>query len=114
MAPIVFEKIIALERWDFVSQQVNHHIWRVYLTKLFGLMIVYFLNIYYVLLGKSSFDLFGNNDDFNFGLGYSCPAIDSQKIIGNSTSSMQSIDYTEYSLCREDQVLINLISQVIN
>jgi len=42
---------------------------------------------------------------------YSCPSA-SKLISGNITSSYQVLNYTEYNNCREDQVLINLVSQV--
>ena len=114
VVPVIFEKLIALEKWDYSSQQVNQHIWRVYLTKLFGLFIVYFLNIYYILLGKTSKDLFGDNL-FNFKMDYSCPSDGSyvNQVQNSITASYINIYTTNYNNCREDQVLINLVSQVM-
>lgn len=113
--PWVFKQFSKMEKWDYQKTLTNQMAVRYFLCRVWGLAAIYFVNIYFNILGNSLLNKFidskANTTTINEST-FGCPGyfnITSQITDPNATL----ISQTSYSNCKEDDVIINLLMVVI-
>jgi hypothetical protein len=113
----LLEQCVELERWDFISTKNIQLMWRMYIAKIFTVLIVYILVIYLSFFGKTVEDIFGITL-FDFQMNLTCGNGDMSKLTQLSDFTKVSynsnlISYNKYNNCKEDVaagvILINLL-----
>jgi hypothetical protein len=113
LIPLIMEMLVKFEKWDYNSTYLNQLMWRNYIAKLFTLMIVYFLVVYFVIFRSNTTDLIpGLNLDFNMDL--SCPGNYTNKTNDTISDGAQLVSFTSYSNCDEDVAVVILIINLLS
>jgi hypothetical protein len=109
--PWVFKLLTKIEKWDYQATIENIMTIKYFIAKLFGLATIYFVNIYFNLLGNTWTNLFNktlatNINENTFG----CPgtySISTSDI--SARAALTPISKSLYAECREDDVVINIL-----
>lgn len=110
--PLLLELCVNFEKWDFNSTKTVQLMWRVYISKIFTMGIVYVLVILFTILGKTTSNVFSTNS-FDFGLTLTCS---SSATVVNNTSTLSGFTlqaYTGYANCKQDSAAANLFTNLL-
>ncbi len=110
IVPFFLQLFVTFEKWDYNSTAVSQMMWRLYIARLFNIIVVYVLNITLFVFDISSSTMFSYNLDF--GMKFSCPNTNSVMLSSIPTSGASLIANTSYCNCREDQAIINFFLNV--
>ena len=107
--PEILQLFVSFEKWDYNSTAVSQMMWRLYITRFFNILIVYFLNITLLVFSLSSQQLFTKT--FDFGMNFKCS---SQSITPLTTVPLDAIPFAGYlyNNCREDEAIVNFFLNV--
>jgi hypothetical protein len=116
----LLEHCVELERWDYISTKNMQLMWRMYIAKIFTVLIVYVLVVYFSFFGKTVKDLFGIAL-FDFQMNLSCTGdISKLNLVEYSNISKDAtlINYNKYNNCKEDVaaavIFINLLVDFVS
>jgi hypothetical protein len=115
--PWVFKHFVKMEKWDFQATIAAHMNIRYFIGKVWGLTIIYFVNIYFNLLGntfQSLFSFAGSNLEVRtFGCPGSYTFNPDNSFIAENPSTYTPINKAYYAECQEDDSVINILFIVI-
>jgi hypothetical protein len=114
----LLEFCVELEKWDFISAKNIQLMWRMYIAKIFTVLTVYLLVIYFTFFDKSIKDLIGI-DLLDFQMNLVCQSDTSKLVLVNNAPPGATLNpYSKYNNCKEDLaasvILINLIVDFIS
>jgi len=92
------------EKWETKADEENQKIWRYFTARVLGMAAVYFANIYFNILNQT-IPLISTIFTFKVNLG--CPGSSTKATSVPSGSTL--IPITNYSICNEDEVGMNLL-----
>lgn len=103
IVPLILEKLVKYEKWDYNSTYISQLFWRSYIAKMFSLSVIYFLVFYIGIFNPPSIDS-NSNSKFDFKMNHSCPS--TNYIYKNNQVSFPStlVDFNNYANCDEDHL----------
>ena len=112
MFPYITALLPYIERWDFESTLETQKKIRYFIYKIFGLAVIYFLNIYFVLLGNPLSKIMPFMEDPKYNV-FNKVCTGSYKSSTDGTLLKESgtvgISTQLYSRCAEDDTAINIL-----
>lgn len=110
IVPNILQCLVAYEKWDYNSTQVSQMMWRLYIARLFNIIVVYYLNLTLIVFGLTSAQISGLSS-IDFGMSFTCPNKNSDYLtsLPENTATLGS---NQYANCSEDMAVKNLFLNV--
>jgi hypothetical protein len=109
----LLKSFVFIEKWDFETTIRNQITIRYYIGKVFGLASIYFINIYFILLGNSFNNIFNLTNEVDLVSTHGCPGLSVISSTSSASTTFTLISKNLYSECREDDVVINILFIVL-